>query len=210
MILKGTIYITYDINLCLANLNQCRTIIIADEPDQYKIPGSVGGSLLLPPYEAMTAMIDGDDQKFRYTYLDYLKMNYSVDKFISIILQALIAGTNIIFLLDPEAPKFELILKEFFMMQYGILLGDSRNPFRFDISYTSFILNKLYAEDDISKEAYLRMFPQEMPFDQFTIQKLLYEHGLNLGFNDAMTYFKKQSLILKNGGIIQGIVKRPE
>ena len=72
--IKGTIYISYDINLCLANLNTCKTIIIADEPDLYNIPGKIGGSLLLPPYEALVSMIDGDEEKFRYEYLSYSRL----------------------------------------------------------------------------------------------------------------------------------------
>ena len=94
--IKGTIYITSDINLCLSNLNVCKTIIIAEDIDNYFIPDKIGGSLLLPPYEALAAIIDDDDEKFRYEYLTYLNTNPTVNKFIDIILQALIAGTNII------------------------------------------------------------------------------------------------------------------
>ena len=210
MLLKGTIYITYDINLCLANLNMCRTIVIADEPDQYNIPGKIGGSILLPPYEAMACLIDNNIDGFRTEYLSYLRMNYSVDRFISIIIQALMVGTNIIFLMDPQGPEFEMVLKEFFMTQYGILLGDSNTPFSFDISYTPYILNKLYAEDNIPKEMYLNLYPQESSFDQFTLQKLMYEYAINSDLVGANNYFMKQSLILKNGGIIRGVVKRHE
>ena len=210
MLLKGTIYITYDINLCLANLNMCKTIVIADEPDQYNIPGKIGGSILLPPYEAMACLIDNNIDGFRTEYLSYLRMNYSVDRFISIIIQALMVGTNIIFLMDPQGPEFEMVLKEFFMTQYGILLGDSNTPFSFDISYTPYILNKLYAEDNIPKEMYLNLYPQESSFDQFTLQKLMYEYAINSDLVGANNYFKKQSLILKNGGIMRGVVKRHE
>lgn len=214
MILKGTIYITHDINLSLSNLNMCKTIVIADEPDdpQYNIPGKIGGSLLLPPYEAMAYLVDDDMNSFRQEYLNYLKMNYSVDKFINIIIQALIGGTNIIFLLDKEITNdIEVVLKDFFVMEYGIILGTSTNSFAFDISYTPFILNKLYAEDGIHNKMYLTMFPQEIKFDQFILQKLMYDYDIKFDdLNTANSYFKKQSLILKNGGLIQNIVKRPE
>lgn len=214
MILKGTIYITHDINLCLSNLNMCKTIVIADEPDslQYNIPGKIGGSLLLPPYEAMVHLVDDDMKAFNREYNIYLGTNYSVDKFISIIIQALIAGTNIIFLLDQEVNnEIEVALLNFFAAQYGIIIGTSSRSFAFDISYTPFILNKLYAEEDMPKETYLTLYPQDISFDQFTLQKLMYEYDIS--FNDLSTahaYFKKQSIILKNGGLIQGVVKRPE
>lgn len=214
MILKGTIYITNDINLCLSNLNMCKTIVIADEPDQYNIPGKIGGSLLLPPYEAMEYLIDGDMNSFNREYLNYLQTNYSVDKFVSIIIQALIAGTNIIFLLEDEeelTDQIEVTLLNFFVMQYGIIIGTSSRSFAFDTTYTPFILNKLYAEEDMPKETYLNLFPQEIPFDQFTLQKLMYEYDIQFpSLQMANEYFKKQSIIFKNGGLIHGVVKRPE
>lgn len=209
MLFKGTIYITYDINLCLANLNMCKTIIIADEPDSYRIPGSIGGSLLLPPYESLVSMIDGDDEKFRQEYISYLMNDTSVYKFLNIILQALMAGTNIIFLIDSNGPNFELVLKEFFRLAFGIIIGDSSNQFAFDITFVPMILNRLYADDDISKETYLTLYPQEILFEPFFINKLAYDYNLQLNIN-MHGYFKKKSLILKNGGIIRDVVKRPE
>lgn len=209
MLLKGTIYITNDINLCLSNLNMCKTIIIADEPDNYMIPQAIGGSLLLPPYEAMTALIDGNDAEFNMGYMDYLNNNPSVYKFINIILQALIAGTNIIFLIDSEGINFELSLKEFFMTSFGILIGDSAHVFSYDITYTPIILNRLYISDDISKETYLLLYPYEIDIEPFFVNKLSYE--FNMIFKDirmAHDYFKKYSLVLKNGGIIRDVVSR--
>lgn len=208
--LKGTIYITYDINLCLANLNTCKTIVIADEPDMYNIPGKIGGSLLVPPYQALMAVIDGDEEKFNYEYLNYLTIDPTVNKFINIILQALIAGTNIIFLMDKEGPtKFDMTLKEYFIGSFGIILGDNNIPFQFDLNYIPVILNKLYSEDDFSSQNYLELFPFEIPFDPFILRKLSFD--MNMPFiNDyqANNYFKKISKIMKNGGIIQNVVQR--
>lgn len=208
--LKGTIYITYDMNLCLANLNACKTIIIADEPDRYNIPGKIGGSLLVPPYQALAAVIDGDEEKFRYEYLNYLTMDPTVNKFINIILQALLAGTNIIFLMDREGPtKFDMILKEYFMISFGIILGDDNTQFQYDLNYIPIILNKLYTEDDITPQSYLEMFPLEIPFDPFILRKLAFD--LNIAFvneYDTNAYLKKMSKIMKNGGIVRNVVKR--
>lgn len=207
--LKGTIYITYDPNLCLANLNTCKTIVVADEPDMYKIPGQIGGSLLLPPYEAFAAAIDNDEEKFRNEYFSYLNGNVTVNKFINIILQAVIAGTNIILLLDKEGIKFDMILKQYFMMSFGIIIGDDSNQFTFDMNYIPGILNKLYAEDDINSDYYLTLLPLEIPFDQFIVRKLAYDANIPF-INDyeTGTYFKKISKILKNGGIIRNVVER--
>ena len=56
----------------------------------------------------------------------------------------------------------------------------------------------------------MNLYPQESTFDQFTLQKLMYEYAINSDLVGANNYFKKQSLILKNGGIIRGVVKRHE
>lgn len=207
--LKGTIYISYDINLCLANLNTCKTIIIADEPDLYNIPGKIGGSLLLPPYEALVSIIDGDEEKFRFEYLSYLSSNVTVNKFLNIVLQALIAGTNIIFLIDREGPKFDMILREFFMSAFGIILGDDSHQFQFDLNFVPGILDRLYADDDININYYLQMYPENIPFDPFIIRKMAFDSQMPY-INDYQTgmYFKKMSKILKNGGLIRNVVQR--
>ena len=207
--LKGTIYITYDINLCLANLNTCKTVIIADEPDLYNIPGKIGGSLLLPPYEALVSIIDNDEEKFRYEYTYYLLSDITVNKFLNIILQALIAGTNIIFLIDKEGPKFDMVLREFFISNFGIIIGDDSHQFAFDANYIPVILNRLYTDDDINVDYYLKLFPEEVPFDPFIIRKMSYDYNMSFtNDHDAFLYYKKRSKILKNGGLISGVIKR--
>lgn len=207
--IKGTIYITHDINLCLANLNTCKTIAVVDEPNMYNIPDKIGGSLLLPPYEALAALIDDNIDAFKYEYITYLSSDISVVKFINIILQALIAGTNILLFVESEGPDFIMTFKEFFMMNFGILIGDENNAFQYDITYFPNILNRLYAEDEISKEYYLNLYPQDIPFDIFTIKKLSYEYAIMFNNDtEAGMYFKKLSKVFKNGGKIQGVVKR--
>ena len=102
-------------------------------------------------------------------------------------------------------------LKEYFLSSFGILLGDQSNPFEFNPNYIPIILNRLYADDSIDKEYYLKLYPLEIPFDQFTVRKLAYDSGLIFNNDlDAGIHFKKLSKILKNGGLIQGVVKRLE
>lgn len=209
--LKGTIYIANDINFCMANLNTCKTIAIVDEPDIINIPGKIGASVLIPPYEALAAIIDDDEYKFKYEYYRYLDTNITVCKFIDIILQALIVGTNMIFLVDKEGPDFISTLRDYFISNFGIYIGDPVNNFQYNQLYMPNIYNRLYANDSIDKEYYLKLFPQEIPFDPYILGKLMYEYGMGFSENnDAMVYFKKKSLIIKNGGTIQGVVRRLE
>lgn len=207
--LKGTIYITYDTNLCLANLGTCKTIAVVDEPDIVNIPGKIGGSILLPPYEALAALVDNDYNQFEYLYINYLANNPSVIKFIDIILQALLVGTNIILLIDSEGPKFDDVLRKLFM-GFGICIGDDKTQFQYNISAMPMILARLYANDSIDSDYFLKLYPQEAPLDQFTIQKLAYSYGIPFTTNAEMiTYFKHYSIILK-GGMIQDMVSRLE
>lgn len=211
--IKGTIYIANDINFCIANLNSCKTIAIVDEPDIVNIPGKIGGSILLPPYEALALLIDGEEDSFRYEYYKYLSTNTTVCKFIDIILQALIVGTNIIFLIDTEGPDFKSTLINYFSSSFGIYIGDQNNDFRYtqNSMYMSIICNKLYADDSIDKEEYLRLIPRDTVYDQYILGKLMYEYGIGFSdLNDAVTYFRKKSLLIKNGGTIRGVVRRLE
>lgn len=204
--LKGTIYLTYDINLCISNLNTCKTIIIADEPSNYNVPGGIGGSLLLPPYDALVATIDGDEQKFRYEYINYLSTNPTVNKFINIILHALIVGTNIIILLDKEGPKFDMVLKEFFAVVFGIYIGDGANQFQFDMHFFPGILSRLYADGNIDCKNFLLLIPEGYQFDPFILRKLCFDYNIPF-INDYESgmFFNKQSKILKNGGLIHTV-----
>ena len=209
MLLKGTIYITNDINLCLTNMAMCKTIIIADEPENYRMPQAIGGSLLLPPYQALELLVDGNERDFEFEYDQYLNNDISVYKFINIILQALIVGTNIIFLVESNDIDFMKVLRRYFAVSFGIILGDSMNPFSFDINYTTTILNRLYSCDDISKETYLSLYPLEFDIDPFCVGKL--QADFNMRFNnikEAHEYFKRYSQVLKNGGIIRDAVLR--
>ena len=209
MLLKGTIYITNDINLCLTNMAMCKTIIIADEPENYRMPQAIGGSLLLPPYQALELLVDGNERDFEFEYDQYLNNDISVYKFINIILQALIVGTNIIFLVESNDIDFMKVLRRYFAVSFGIILGDSMNPFSFDINYTTSILNRLYSCDDISKETYLSLYPLEFDIDPFCVGKL--QADFNMRFNnikEAHEYFKRYSQVLKNGGIIRDAVLR--
>lgn len=209
MLLKGTIYITNDINLCLTNMAMCKTIIIADEPENYRMPQAIGGSLLLPPYQALELLVDGNERDFEFEYDQYLNNDISVYKFINIILQALIVGTNIIFLVESNDIDFMKVLRRYFAVSFGIILGDSMNPFSFDINYTTSILNRLYSCDDISKETYLSLYPLEFDIDPFCVGKL--QADFNMRFNnikEAHEYFKRYSQVLKNGGIIRDAVSR--
>lgn len=209
MLLKGTIYITNDINLCLTNMAMCKTIIIADEPENYRMPQAIGGSLLLPPYQALELLVDGNERDFEFEYDQYLNNDISVYKFINIILQALIVGTNIIFLVESNDIDFMKVLRRYFAVSFGIILGDSMNPFSFDINYTPTILNRLYSCDDISKETYLSLYPLEFDIDPFCVGKL--QADFNMRFNnikEAHEYFKRYSQVLKNGGIIRDAVSR--
>lgn len=209
--IKGTIYITHDTNLCLANLNTCKTIAIVDEPEYVNVPGKIGGSILLPPYEALAALVEDAYNEFEYEYINYLLNNITAIKFIDIVLQALIVGTNIILYIEPGGPSFEKALQGFFISNFGIYIGDEGDEFKYDITYIPAILNRLYANDSIDKDFFLRLFPQEIIFDPFILRKLAYDQNI-MFINDIDTgiYFKKISKILKNGGKIQGVVKRLE
>ena len=102
-----------------------------------------------------------------------------------------------------------MVLKEFFITTFGIYIGDSSNQFKFDLTYIPFILNRLYANDSIDCKQFLQLFPEGTIFDPFILRKLSFDYNIPF-INDYENgiYFSKQSKILKNGGLIQSVVKR--
>lgn len=207
--IKGSIYMSYDPQLSLANLGKCKTIVIADEPEMFNIPGKIGGSILLPPYDAMAALVDNSYNDFEYIYMNYLMNDITVTKFVDIIIQALLVGTNMIFLMEPDMKQCEMVLKNFFI-SLGIYIGDDKHQFQYDMRLMHLILNRLYANDSINAEYFLRLYPYEVGFDPFILRKLSYNYGIYFTNDAEMSFhFKHRSIILK-GGKIQDVISRPE
>lgn len=177
----GTIYVVYDQNIIINNINKAKIILVMDSPEYcgINIPGAVGGSILMPSGDMLEVLIEGDQNRFEYLYMNYLS-NGVPDKFISVILTAILSGTNIIFFMDKESKIYEDVLRTFIANQYGILIGGPNIQFSTNSNRFPYTLNKLYCENYIDANMYLNLLPPNIKLESIpaALSKLVSEIGI--------------------------------
>lgn len=127
MILKGSIFITTDINNVINTINMLpdvRIINLAEYNEmeldpRYFVPGTV----LLPPVEALIAEVDGDEDKYNHIYYEYLKLPHIQEYMASIIAFLYMGGKLLLYYPDSEYNNTLNKLIYFIMNIYGIGIG---------------------------------------------------------------------------------------
>ena len=197
-LLKGTIYITEDMNIVNSiPYNSNTKIVNLDEDDI--LPDSSNilvGTCLLPPIEAKIAEVDGNQTLYDTIYSNHLMMPFQ-QQFISALLSYLYKGGNLILFL-PELGynnTKDMIIYEMFKL-YGIhigLIGD-QNPQKancyYDETCIPMWLNSIYSVSAISPYEFLYMYPLDAVLNNnVIIRKLVKElnpYGEN--FNEQVGY----------------------
>lgn len=136
-----------------------RVICITDDMTiKQWMPNAMFGSVFLPPYDAMTMLLDGDRQGFELAYSDYIYSSEEVAIMISIIVAALSKGINIS-LYVPRS-EYELGFFQVFLscLSYmtGIFCGfeDTMAP-AYDINYNNVNVERLYMHGFMSYEEFM-------------------------------------------------------
>lgn len=173
---KGTLFITTDINMA-QQLIYTSKIVIIGESDQHtsQILNGIGGSILLPPYAAMMAQMDGNADQFYNQYYLHLYTK-EPQEFIATILRALMIGTNIVLYCSED--EFKLcgqFLLQFLQRDFGIVVGTPNNPFYFDPSYIPAICTLLYINDLIKVDELFMLYPDNVPINDIILPKLVEE-----------------------------------
>jgi len=173
---KGTLFITTDINTA-QQLAYTNKVIIVGEPDQnmVKALNAVVGSILLPPYPAMMAQMDGNIDEFYRQYYIHLYTK-EPQEFIATILKALMLGTNIVLYCSND--EFQLcgqFLLNFLQSDLGITVGTPNNSFYFNPIYTPAICTLLYMCDLLTAEELFILYPIETPINNIIVPKLVEE-----------------------------------
>ena len=162
MIIRGTLYITTDMNVVMSNLMTSRTIVIGDiQPSVYKqYPQLISGSCILPSYHLASLLLDNRYEEFDRAYSDYLNSD-EISSFITAIFKALTVGTNIILYLSLDEAKMRYA--EIFMMYLannrGIIVGTSTSPFNYNSAFDAVNLDYMYLESLITAQDLLLGYP---------------------------------------------------
>lgn len=189
--LKGSIYITTDINVVRQMLSTNKIVIIG-EPDQVLVQSTnaLVASVLLPPYNCMMAKMDNDIQQFTTLYYNHLMTN-EVSNFIAAIIRALYNGTNI--LLYSTQDEFSLYFEQFYnfmITNYGIYIGTPANQFMVDPNLTWKLCSAMYMYELFTVEEFFINYPQGIEIPDDIIMKLIYELNPYVEDNKSFESYK--------------------
>ena len=201
MVLKGTIFITDNINVIRETpIDNFHRIVSLDEdgalPDANNI---IPGTCLLPPMEAKIAEADGDERKYDMIYSNYLLEPFQYE-FVSALLSYLYIGGNLILFL-PEIGYSNTRDKLIYFMYslYGIHIGIVGNPnpqlgnCYYDDRCIPMWLNMIFLARTISPRDYLINYPVDAPITDQNVMNLLIEQLEPCG----KTYNEKADNILR-------------
>lgn len=113
-----------DITTCIQN--GYSVIALTDDVEQFQYTPVLTAGVLLPPYEALSADIDGNIQMSDNIYYQYL-MGIDRMNVISTIIAALHMGKNLAFYIpfdESVSFRFAANLVQFFITNFGIYIGD--------------------------------------------------------------------------------------
>ena len=142
---KGSINVVTDINLANAYRQTCKVVYIG-ELNSSLPPNFIEFSVLLPPYKALEAEINGDMNAYSQIYLNYLMNNEPCFEAIMTIITAAYAGVNVILFVEEGNNLSHLqFLKHFFNNVFGITLGDKDSMFYINPGFFHVIAAYLYS-----------------------------------------------------------------
>ena len=131
--------------------------MLSDENNPQVVPGTV----LLPPIEAMWAIVDEQEEQFAQAYYMHL-VSPECMQYIAALLSAAYRGYNVIFYYPNESDKIINYLYNFLMTQYGIRLAvNAVNPFAFDKMSVPLYCNSMFSIKGIGIGEYLQYYPND-------------------------------------------------
>lgn len=210
--LKAQLWATSDINLVNQALAQGFKVIYLGDPisidPMYKDIFVISTSLV-PDYNTLSLMVDGNQQGFIEMYTMSLNSKPAIEM-LSVIFTCLYRGTNIIFFLPPESAGLNFIeyLLQFIYFNYGITTQTKTTEFSFDPAYTGRIIELLYLNNLVDATEFL---VHSETLNEITLRKLVGE--LHPMVNDPtdikqiMAWFSniKDELLKANKPLINGI-----
>ena len=179
---RGEAIITDDINLVQQSQSIPGTKIInLDSDTRFSNPDVIGGGLLLPPPDAMMAMVDGDEQRFDIIYNAHYETP-ELSEYMVIIFGFLFNTGNLIFYHpDLHATDNTMITKFLNIMydKFGLGIGiPGQVVCQYDARHIVQWLNMLYSILLITPPYFLREYPVGIQIDPQIMGMLLQDMKL--------------------------------
>ena len=143
-------------------------------------PNLIGGTVLLPPIDALCAEQDGDEIKYNKIYLSYFQ-DERVNLFMEALISALLLGTNIVMYIH-DAAEFESTprkLREVVGYLYGIHIGSlGQFPAQYEIQDPRCVkcwLTAAYKCNAITPREFMYLYPGTIIDSDEMLNKLIYD-----------------------------------
>lgn len=136
MLLKGIITIVTDVNFAASQLQNSKVLYVGELNPQIQQYNFIPCSVLLPPFEALNADINGNSALYKQIYMQYLTMNkYCFDMFATILV-ALYNGINITLFVEGGELSHAKFLAEYLIGTFGITpCTDINHPAAYNTAY---------------------------------------------------------------------------
>jgi|GEM_PF-2732048 len=175
----GTCYLVTDHNMIPNLAYQSRIVSITEGNPFGNAIQVVEASVLMPPYQAMLAQVDGDMNRFKMEYVNYLMSTDAACTLIAIIGRALLQGINItLFVPKDEAQLFIEILLEYMAGAFGIVVGTQNRPFVLLPNAQICINQCCYMADVITLSEFLAEVPRDLKLFESIAHKVGIDYDL--------------------------------
>lgn len=187
--MNGTIYLSTDWSFCInkatSHIIVCASTDVNNNPGFIQATGAIVASVLVPPYEACMAKMNGDEVTFENLYASYLSVGEPC-QIIGLLLKSMYLGKNIILYCSKD--EFEVGYIQVFMKyvwaNFGVCIGTEQNPFMFnpdpfnDMIISEFLFN-IGIDDSLELFAFWKPVPHYI-LNDITVIKLSQELSLYL------------------------------
>lgn len=191
MIFKGNLIVTTDMEMVKNMIGTHRIVVIGEpSPEFVASTGAVVGSILLPPYPAMMALMDNNINAFMSAYSAHLNTK-ECTTFFAVLFKAMMQGSNILlYLTQDEYNMYYKYLEMYLVNVYGIYVGSAQNNYTFNVAeqFAPAIYSVLYLSECITIEELFKLYPQGARFDQNVVMKLISEMRPVLNTNTFQAY----------------------
>ena len=175
----GTCYLVTDHNMIPNLAYQSRIVSVTEGNPFGNDIQVVEASVLMPPYQAMLAYVDGDMARFKIEYANYLINTEAVRTLTAIIGKALLNGVNItLFIPKDEAQLFADSLLEYMLGAFGIMVGTSERQFILLGNASIFINQACYIANIITLDEFLANVPRDPALFESVAHKVGIDYDL--------------------------------
>ena len=215
MFLKGTIFVTDNVDLVLkSSINNTKIISLDEDGVLPQSPNIVGGLCLLPPIDAKIAEADVNEQLYDTIYSSHLLEPFQ-QQFIAALVSYLYKGGNLLLFL-PElgyTNTTEKLIEHLFRI-YGIhpgLIGNNNPQIAncyYDEKCIPMWLNLIYSARVISAYEYLYEYPADACINNNEIlnQLVMELQPYGESYSDRVQYVRRfHQLIHRNPKVVPAI-----